>query len=142
MCSASSLLLLVLDTFHVVLGHFRIVLHHIIIYVVAQVPLHGNLLASAGHLGHTTARSELLAEVLGDLLDVQSKGFQSLHSRHVFALIALDAFDEHFGAGACLGGAGFSGGSFGGFLLRVFFSTFLGVEGQGGEVLFYCFCML
>lgn len=39
-----------------------------------------------------------------------------------------------------MGGFCFGGGGFCGFLLGVFFGAFLGVEGEGGEVLFYCFC--
>jgi hypothetical protein len=59
-----------------------------------------------------------------------------LHGGDVFALVALDALDEDFGGREFFGAPGFGGGGFCGFFLRVFFGAFLGVEGEGGEVLF------
>jgi hypothetical protein len=53
----------------------------------------------------------------------------------VFALVALDALDDDFGRCAFLALSRFGRFGFGGFLLGVFFSAFLGVDGEGGEVL-------
>lgn len=60
----------------------------------------------------------------------------------IFALVSLDAFDEDFGCGALLLRFGFCGGGFGGFLLCVFLGAFLGVDREGGEVLFDCLCIV
>ena len=52
---------------------------------------------------------------------------------HVFALVALDALDEHLGLGFGLGRAGFGRERFGFFLQGVLFRALLGVDGEGGE---------
>jgi hypothetical protein len=62
-----------------------------------------------------------------------------LNGGDVFALVALDALDQDLGRGEFFSASGFGGGGFCSFLLGVFLGTFLGVEGEGGEVLFYGF---
>ena len=57
---------------------------------------------------------------------------EPLHRSDVFALVAFDALDEHFGRRTGFFGAGFGKGGFGFFLLRVLQGTFLGVDGEGG----------
>lgn len=52
---------------------------------------------------------------------------------HVFALVALDALDQHLGLGFGLGRAGFGRERFGFFLEGVLFGALLGVDGEGGE---------
>jgi hypothetical protein len=65
-----------------------------------------------------------------------------LYRGDIFALVSLDAFDEDFRCSTLLLRFGFCGGGFGGFLLCVFLGAFLGVDGEGGEVLFDCFCIV
>lgn len=60
-------------------------------------------------------------------------GLEPGYGRHVFPLVALDAFDEDFGLRFGFGGAGFGREGFGFFLQAVFFSALLGVYGEGGK---------
>jgi hypothetical protein len=53
----------------------------------------------------------------------------------VLALVALDALDDDLAGRALFALAGLGRFGFGGFLLGVFFGAFLGVDGEGGEVL-------
>lgn len=53
----------------------------------------------------------------------------------VLALVALDALDDDLGGCALFRLARFGRFGFGGFLLRVFFRAFLGVDAERGEVL-------
>lgn len=62
-----------------------------------------------------------------------------MYGGDVFALVAFDAFDEDLGGGEFFGAAGFGRRGFCGFLLGVFFGAFLGVDREGGEILFYGF---
>jgi hypothetical protein len=134
------LLLLILNQLNIILRHLLVLVHQKLLYILAQIALHRDLLAAAGNLGDAAARRKLLAKVLGHLLDVQAKRLEALYGGDVFALVAFYAFDEDLGGGEFFGAARFGRGGFGGLLLRVFFGAFLGVEGEGGHVVFYGFC--
>lgn len=101
--------------------------------IVAHVALHSDLLAATRRLRHAGPGRELLAELLGDFLQIEPKGLQARNLGHVLALVPLDALDDYLGCCAflrlsCLGRLGF-----GGFLLRVFLRPLLSVDGEGGE---------
>jgi hypothetical protein len=134
------LLLLILNQLHIILGHLKL-LHQKLQNILTQISLHRNLLATPRDLGHTRPCSKFLAEILRHLFDVEAKSFEALYGGHVLALVALDALDQDFGRREFFSAPGFGGGGFCGFLLRVFFGAFLGVDGEGGEVLFYGFCV-
>jgi hypothetical protein len=133
------LLLLILNQLNIILRHLLILIHQKLLNILAQISLHRNLLSAARYLRDTRSRRELLAKILGDLLDIQPERLETLHGGDVFALVALDALDQDLRRCELFGAARFGGRGFGGFLLRVFFGAFLGIDGEGREVLFYGF---
>ena len=175
--STSTLLLLVLDAFHVLIWHPTHV-HHPIEDIVTVVPLHHYLLASTRRLRDTAAcrncpicqpfpelsflygpssrptepyynrcPSEpkgklltLLAKLLGHLLQIHPVRLQPRHCRNIFPLVPLDALYVYHRFLLRFSLSSLRGCGFCFFLLRVFFSAFLGVDGECGEGGYYCFC--
>lgn len=128
------LLLLVLNLLHVLLWHI-VLLRHPLEHLVADIALHGDLLAAAGRLGDRAAGSKLLSELLRGFLEVDIEVLQARDLSDVLALVTLHALDDDLARRALLALAGFGRFGFGSFLLRVFLCALLGVDGQGGEVL-------
>ena len=87
------------------------------------------LVMTVVRVGTTCPSGELLAELLGDLLQVEAEGLQARHGGDVLPLIPLDALyrDDAIGHLVGLFLLGLLG--LGGFLLGVFGSPLLGFDG-------------
>lgn len=68
-----------------------------IVQIVTDVSLYCDLLGASRRLGHRRTSRELLAELLCDLLVVQSMSLQTRHDRDELALIPLDTLDLDLG---------------------------------------------
>lgn len=124
------LLLLVFNQFDIRRGDFLAVdLEEPIMQVITDITLDGDLLNARRRAGHRGTRSKFLAQVLCDLLVLQSEDLQADHDRHVLALVPLDTFDLNLGSGLALAIACLAGGSFGLFLSGVFSGAFLCRDG-------------
>lgn len=133
-------LLLILDQLNIPLRHLLIPLSHEILNLHTQIALDNNLLPAAWQLRHTGTRRKLLPQILAHFLDVETERFQPGHGRYVFPLCAFDPLDYDLAGGARFGFALRGRGGFVGFLDGVFFGAFLGIDGEGGEVLCEGFC--
>lgn len=128
--SSGRFLLLVIDKLDIILGYNLVLVQEELLDFVTDIALDDNLLASAGQLGDRGARSELLAEFLGHLLELEPECFQSRDGRDVLALVALNPLDCHDAVGflvcfllVCLLGLGR-------LLLRVLGGALLGRDGE------------
>lgn len=101
-CSRS-FLLLVIDELDVVLGYLLVLFEQELLNFIADVALNNNLLAARRGLGDTRARGELLAKLLGDLLQLEVKGLEARDGRDVLALVPLDTLDDNGAGGALVG---------------------------------------
>lgn len=68
--SACTFLLLVLDTINIVLWDVLVLLRQPIVNIIADVPLHCDLLSPTRSLGNTTAGGKLLAQFFRNLLQI------------------------------------------------------------------------
>jgi hypothetical protein len=93
--------------------------------VVTDITLDGDFLNTCRRASHRRTCSKLLAQVLCNLLVLQSEDLQSNHDRHKLALVPLNAFDQDLGGGLPLAIACFIGGSFGLLFGGVFGGAFL-----------------
>lgn len=130
--SKGTLLLdLALYQLDIVLGHILILLQYELLNLIAHISLHDNLLASAWQLRNRRASRKLLPKVLGHLLVVETERLKTRYSSNVFPLVALDTLDIDNGRGDLLSELLLRCFSFGSFLLSVFRSALLGVDGEG-----------
>ena len=101
--SSCCLLLLILHAIDVVLWNLWVFLHQPIVNIIADIALDNDLLAPTGCLRHAAPGSELLPELLRDLLEIQPVVFKPADGRHILALVALHPFDKYLGGGLSLG---------------------------------------
>lgn len=130
--SARRLLLLVIHKLDVVLGYLLVLLVQKVLDLVAHVALHHDLLAAGRGLGDAGTRGELLAELLGDLLEVEVEGLEPRDGRDVLALVALDSLDGDDACGALVGLLLLGGLGLGRLLQGVLLGTLLGLDREVG----------
>lgn len=123
------LLLLVIHKLDVVLGYLLILLQQELLNLVADVALHDDLLAARGYLGDRGARSKLLAQLLGDLFQVEAKGLEADDGGDELLLVTLDALDGDDAVGQLVGLLRLGCLGFGGLLLRVLGGALLRLDG-------------
>lgn len=104
-------------------------------HILTDISLNRNLLSPSRRLRHTTPRRKLFPKLLRDLLQLQPKRLQSADLSNILPLIPLHALDDDLTRGALLALTGFLGLGLGRLLLCVLLGAFLGVDGQGREVL-------
>ena len=126
------LLLLRLFKHNIFLGNILIILYQKLPHIVTHITLHRDFLSSARNLRHTTSRRKPRSELLRNLLELESKGFESLDFGYVFTFVALDALDTDFRGRESFILFGFQGFGFGGFFGGVFGGAFLGIDAEGG----------
>ena len=74
--------------------------------IIAHIPLHRNFLPTRRRLRHRATRRELLPELLGDFLQIETKMLESADLGDKFPLVALHTFDVDFRRGPLLRLAG------------------------------------
>lgn len=130
--SSCRFLLLILHKLDVVLGYLLVLLVQELLNLVAHVALHHDLLAAGWGLGHAGTRGELLAELLGDLLELQVEGLEARDGRDVLALVSLDALDGDDARGTLVGLLLLGGLGLCRLLLRVLLGPLLGLDREVG----------
>lgn len=130
--SARRFLLLVIHKLDVVLGYLLVPLVQEVLDLVAHVALYHDLLASRRGLGDAGTGGELLAELLGDLLEVEVEGLEPRDGRDVLALVALDSLDGDDAGGALVGLLLLSGLGLGRLLQGVLLGALLGLDREVG----------